>query len=66
MVNHIYDNEGNLLYELIKGNGKVREINKDQLYYEGDYFHGEKSGDGIEYYNREALLFEGKFFNVQY
>ena len=52
--------------ELIKGNGKVREINQDQLFYEGGYFHGEKSGEGIEYYNREALLFEGKFFNVQY
>ena len=59
-----YNNKGNLLlYELINENGKVRELNKDQMYYESDYFHGEKSGEGIEYYNREIILFEGKFFN---
>ena len=56
-----YDNKGNILYELIDGNGKVREFNK--MYYEGDYFHGEKSGEGILYYIPEIIRFEGKFFN---
>ena len=58
-----YDKDGNLIYELIKGNGKVREYNsKSELIYEGEYLNGKRNGKGKEYENGE-LIFEGEYLN---
>ena len=43
---------GNLIYELEKGKGKVKEYfeyNCDLLYYEGEYLNGKKNGYGKEF-----------------
>ena len=38
-----YDEEGNIIYELINGNGKVKEYYYDgQLIYEGEYLNGKR------------------------
>ena len=38
-----YDKDRNIIYELINGNGKVKEYdNKNQLIYEGEYLNGKR------------------------
>ena len=45
-----YDEKGNIIYELINGNGKVKEYyNFDILIFEGEYLNGKKNGKGKEY-----------------
>ena len=58
-----YDKEGNVIYELNNGNGKVMEYNDDgEILFEGEYLNGKKIGKGKEYvYGR--LIFEGEFLN---
>ena len=68
-----YDEKGNVIYELIYGNGKVIEYNVDwenisnkkyKLKFVGEYLNGEKNGKGKEYYNNgysEILIFEGEY-----
>ena len=60
-----YDEKGNLIYELINGNGKIKEYNYDfnQIIYEGEYLDGNKSGKGKEYNNEGQLIYEGEFLN---
>ena len=58
-----YDENGNIIYELINGKGKVKEYNDDILIYEGDYLNGQKHGKGKEYYDNGPLMFEGEFIN---
>ena len=59
-----YDEKGNIVYELINGNGKVNEY--DEYYslikFEGEYLNGEKNGKGKEYDDGD-LLFEGEYLN---
>ena len=60
-----YDENGNIIYELINGNGKVKEYysNYDSLIFEGQYLNGRKNGKGKEYDTKGNLIFEGDYFN---
>ena len=46
-----YDENGNILYELINGTGKVKEYNvyTGKLQFEGEYLNGKRNGHGKEY-----------------
>ena len=45
-----YDTNGNVIYELINGNGKVKEYNENgKLIFEGEYLNGNRNGKGKEY-----------------
>ena len=45
-----YDENGNVISELINGNGKGKEYDKyGQLLYEGEYLNGKRHGKGKEY-----------------
>ena len=57
-----YDKKGNVIYELINGNGKVKEYNNSgNLIFEGEYLYGLRNGKGKEYDNDGKLLFEGEY-----
>ena len=57
-----YDKTGNIIYELINGNGKVKEFDKrGKLIFEGEYLN-EKRLKGKEYDDGE-LIFEGEYLN---
>ena len=45
-----YDENGNIIYELINGNGKVKEYYDDngELVYEGEYLNGKRNGKGFK------------------
>ena len=59
-----YDESNNIIYELINGNGKVKEYyNNGKLYFEGEYLNGKKNGKGKEYYYNGVLEFEGEYLN---
>ena len=62
-----YDEKGNLIYELINGNGKIKEYNNDfnQIIFEGEYLNGNRNGKGKEYNNEGQLIYEGEFLNGQ-
>ena len=56
-----FNENGNIIYVLKNGNGKVKEYNQnDELIFEGEYFDGKKSGIGKEYCNG-LLVYEGNF-----
>ena len=56
-----YDYEGNVIYELSNGKGKIREYNKrGKLIFEGEYLNGKRHGKGKEYDNH------GKVYEVEY
>ena len=57
----VYDENGNL-YELIKGNGKVKEYSNKYLIFEGEYLNGKRNGKGKEYHNGK-LIFDGEYLN---
>ena len=57
-----YNSKGNVCYELINGNGKVKEYDKDgNLIFEGEYLNGIRNGKGKEYEN-DWLAFEGEYY----
>ena len=64
-----YDEKGNIIYELINGNGKIKEyneLNEDCLEYEGEYLNGKRNGKGKEYFLYSGeIKFEGEFLNDQ-
>ena len=55
-----YDRKGNKIYELMNGNGTVKEYDKydGRLIFEGDYKNGKKNGKGKEYDYDSKLEFE--------
>ena len=58
-----YDENGNVIYELIKGNGKVIEYDVfGKLEFIGEYKNGRRNGIGREYHNGD-LIYEGEFVN---
>ena len=59
-----YDPDGKVAYELINGNGKVKEYNKNtfQLIFDGEYLNGKKHGNGKEYDEKGKLVYEGEYF----
>ena len=46
-----YDKNGNIIYELINGNGKVKEYSEfsGEFIFEGEYINGKRNGKGKEY-----------------
>ena len=59
-----YDQDGNIIYELKNGNGKVKEYEENNyLKFEGEYLDGKKNGKGKEYEYKGKLVFEGEFLN---
>ena len=58
-----YDENHNVIYELINGCGKVKEYNKNnELIFEGEYLNGKRNGM-VEEYNCGKLIFEGDYSN---
>ena len=61
-----YDENGNIIYQLINGNGKVKEYYyNDILKFEGEYLNGKANGKGKEYYDNGILKYEGEYLNGQ-
>ena len=60
-----YDEKGNIIYELINGNGKIKEFNeKGKLIFEGEYLNEERNGKGKEFDFLDGyLVFEGEYLN---
>ena len=59
-----YDENGNLIYELKNGNGKVKEFdNNFKIIFEGEYLSGKRNGKGKEYNYNGKLKFEGEYLN---
>ena len=60
-----YDENNNIIYELINGNGKVKEYNEYLacLIFDGEYLNGEKIGKGKEYNYSGNFIFEGEYLN---
>ena len=60
-----YDENSNIIYELINGNGKVKEYDdyEGKLIFEGEYLNGKRNGKGKEYDWDGQLLFEGEYLN---
>ena len=50
-------------YQLIKGNGYVKEYEGFTLIYEGEYTNGEKNGKGTEYFGNNKIKFVGEYKN---
>ena len=57
-----YDENGNIIYELINGTGKVKEYYDGDLFFEGEYLNGKRNGKGKQYYYGK-LVFEGEYLN---
>ena len=56
-----YDEKGNMIYELINGNGKVKEYDDEgELRFKGEYLNGKGNGIGKEYNYNSKLKFEGE------
>ena len=58
-----YDRNGNMIYELKNGSGKVKEYENGKLSFEGKYLNGKKDGEGKEYDYDERTIYEGVFRN---
>ena len=62
-----YDENGNVIYELKNGNGKVKEYyDNGNIKFKGEYLNGKQNGEGKEYYESGELIFEGEFVNDFY
>ena len=47
-----YDENGNIIYELKNGTGKVKEYwNNGELKFEGEYLNGERHGKEFDYFD---------------
>ena len=58
-----YGENGNIIYELINGNGNVKEYNEnDELIFEGEYLNGQK-WNGKGKVNFQEFDFEGEWLN---
>ena len=60
-----YDIEGNKIYELINGNGPVKEYREDFGFpsFEGEYLNGKRNGKGKEYGPSGKVEYEGEYLN---
>ena len=59
-----YDGEGNKIYELNNGNGKIKEYDDfGILRFEGEYLNFKKNGKGKEYYDTGEIKYEGEYLN---
>ena len=58
-----YDKNGNIIYELINGNGKVKEYEEGKLLFEGEYLNGKMWNGKLRVYD---WITENKKFEVEY
>ena len=60
-----YDIDGNIIYEIINGNGEVKEYDNYNgiLIFEGRYLNGKRSGKGKEYFCNGKIKYEGEYLN---
>ena len=59
-----YDLKNNIIYELKKGKGLVKEYyDNGKLRFEGEYVNGQRNGKGKEYNYDSKLRFEGEYLN---
>ena len=59
-----YDKNGNVIYELINGNGKIKEYNNSEtLIFEGEIKNGIRNGKGKEYNLKGNTIYEGEYLN---
>ena len=60
-----YSPNNELLYELINGNGKIKEYWREigNQKFEGEYLNGKRNGKGKEYNYHGQLIFEGEYVN---
>ena len=58
-----YDDSNNVVYELINGNGKIKEYSDENTFFEGEYINGQRNGKGKESYYWENFLYDGEFLN---
>ena len=62
-----YDENGNIIIELINGNGKYKEFyDNGKLKFEGEYLNGKRHGKGKEYFKVgewKSVDFEGEYLN---
>ena len=58
-----YDENGNVIYELINGNGKVKEYYLEKLIFEGEYLNGKRNGKAKQFWKNGNLQFEGEYLN---
>ena len=57
-----FDENGNVIYELKNGNGKVKEYKNGKLIFEGEYLNGKRNGKGKEFDELFGkILFEGEY-----
>ena len=59
-----YNENGEIIYVLYNGNGKIREYDDDcKLKFEGEYLNGKKSGKGKEYKSNGMLSYYGEYLD---
>ena len=59
-----FDEDGNIIYEVVNGNGKVKEYYPNEvLLFEGEYLNGKRNGEGKEYDIVGNLVYEGEYLN---
>ena len=59
-----YDKNGNIIYEIINGNGKIKEYYENGiLSSECEYLNGKKHGYEKTYYTNGNIAFEGEYLN---
>ena len=59
-----YDENGNVIFELKNGNGKVIEYyDNGNIKFEGEYLNGKKHGKGKEYNREGKLNYDGEYLN---
>ena len=59
-----YDLSNNLVYELVKGKGLIKEYHSNgRLKFEGEYLNGLRNGKGKEYDSYGYLIYEGEYLN---
>ena len=56
-----FDENGDIIYELINGSGKVKEYEYNILRFEGEYLNGIRFGEGKEYDENDNLIFIGEY-----
>jgi len=57
-----YDDKGNIICELYKGKGLVKDFSISSIKYKGEYFNGKRHGKGKEY-EINQLIYEGEYSN---
>ena len=58
-----YDKDGNIIYELKNGTGKIKLYEDGRLFFEGEHINGIRNGKGKIYDINNMLIFEGEYVN---